>query len=120
MDRCIRLGSSSSRSSTGSRRARYDTSVASAASDALWGVGGGVYAVELEENIEGASASRLCDVKIENWKYVGEITSADTDGYKEIPVDDKSALYRFKIELRGNGTTIEKAQIINTIDKKAQ
>lgn len=78
-----------------------------------------VYSVQLEEDIDGAGAGRYCDIKIENWTYLDEITSSDTDGYKSIPVGEDGSWYKIKIELRGSDTTIERAQIINTIHQLA-
>lgn len=80
----------------------------------------GVYTVTLEEDVTGASASRYCDVKLENWSVLGTITSDDANGFKEFAIGKNCPWYKFKIELRGVDTTIENAQIINTTNQKAE
>lgn len=79
-----------------------------------------VYSVQLEEDIDGAASTRYCDIKIENWTVLDTITTDDADGFKEIPIGETTPWYKFKIELRGSNTTIEKAQIINTPQQLAQ
>lgn len=70
----------------------------------------GTYSVQLAEDVDGASSGRYCDIIIDNWTVVGQITSDDTDGYKEIPIGESSKFYKLKVELRGSDVTIEDIQ----------
>jgi hypothetical protein len=74
----------------------------------------GTYTVTVEEAVDGAAASRFCDVLIENWEKIGEITSANTVGYREFVAPKTSPWIKYKIELRGVDTAIEEMEIINT------
>lgn len=74
----------------------------------------GTYVVTLEENVDGASSGKYCDIIIDNWKKIGTITSSDSNGYKEFPVAKNSKWTKFKIELRGTDVTLEEAQPINS------
>lgn len=78
----------------------------------------GTYTVNLAEDIDGAASGRVCNVLILNWKVLqtldneGSITSEDTEGHKEFPVLDNSKWIQFKVELRGDETTIEEFQAV--------
>lgn len=74
----------------------------------------GTYTVNLDDEIDGATATYTCDVLIDNWKKLGEVTSTDTQGWKEFPIASTSKWSKFKVELRGSETTIEELQIVNT------
>ena len=75
----------------------------------------GTYTVTLAEELDGITSGRVSDVMINNWKKLGEVTSEDNRGYKEFGVSSPSTWNEYKIELRGNETTIEEFQIINSI-----
>lgn len=66
----------------------------------------GTYTLTLEEEVDGASSGRFCNILIENWKKIGEITSTDKKGYKEFNVGRNSGWYRLKVELRGVNTSV--------------
>lgn len=73
----------------------------------------GTYTVTCEEAVDGAAASRYCDVIIDNWRVIGEITDADPGNYKEFPIGEASSWCKFKVELRGTETTIQEMQFVN-------
>ena len=79
--------------------------------------GAGTYTVTLAESPDGAAASRYCDVLIDNWTYLGSITSTDLSGYKEFLIGRTSTWFKFKVELRGVDTTVEEVQLINSEHK---
>jgi hypothetical protein len=75
------------------------------------------YTVTVEEAVDGAAASRFCDVIIDNWEKMGEITSTDTDGFKSFNIMKNHTWGKFKIELRGVETTIEDINIDNGVHR---
>lgn len=79
----------------------------------------GTYTITLDDNIEGAASGNKCDVLINNWKSVGTITSADTNGYKEFPIDKNAPWTKFKVILTGSNVTIEEFRSSSTEFLKA-
>lgn len=77
----------------------------------------GTYAVVLSEAVDGAAASRFCDILIENWRYLGTITSDDKEGFKSWNIGGDSTWYKFKVELRGVETTVEEVTFVNKENK---
>lgn len=77
----------------------------------------GTYTVTLENAVLGAGASRYCDVIIDNWTYLGEITSEDTDNYKNISAIDgfTSSWFKLKFILKGSDVSMYLSKIINAI-----
>jgi hypothetical protein len=73
----------------------------------------GTYTVTLAEELDGIASGRVSDVLINNWKKFGEIDSSNTDNYAEFSIGSSATWNEFKVELRGNETTIEEFQIIN-------
>lgn len=73
----------------------------------------GVYTVTLADEIEGVSASDTCNVKIDNWKLLGTITSAEPHNWKELPIAMTEKFAKLKIIMEGTDVTIEELQIIN-------
>ena len=69
---------------------------------------GGTYTITFASPMVGAVNTYRCNVIINNWKLLGEIGSTDTQGFKEFPIAVSSKWFKFKIELRGSNTTIEK------------
>ena len=80
---------------------------------------GGTYTINLSEDIEGASSGRVCDILINNWKLLktsndeSYISSSNTRGWEEFPITTTSKHALFKIEFRGDETTLEEFTIIN-------
>lgn len=79
---------------------------------------GGTYTVTLSDAIEGATTSQFCDILLDNWTKVGEITSSDTKSYKEFGINIPSTWLKVKLELRGIGTTIEEFTVNNVSQLK--
>lgn len=79
----------------------------------------GTYSVVFDEDIVGAASGRYCDIIIDNWRKVGEITSNDNNNYKEMLIGDSSSWHMIKIELRGYETTIRSNIIINDTYRKS-
>ncbi len=78
----------------------------------------GTYTVTLTDSIDGATSSRLCDILLNNWKKIGEITSDDTLPFKEFGIAIPSTWLKIKCELRGVETTIEELQVQNATQFK--
>lgn len=76
----------------------------------------GTYSVVLADEIIGVSAGNLSTCIIENWKVLATIDS-NGQGYAEVPVSLASKWIQFKFELRGDRTTIERIDIIDTKHK---
>lgn len=74
------------------------------------------YSITLKEDVRYASAGELCQFVIDAWKVQGEINADNSDnGYKNVTIEGiNSKWVQFKIELRGNETTIEELQIVNS------
>lgn len=74
---------------------------------------GGTYTIVLAEELDGAVSGNKCYISIDNWKLLkttggsSAITSSNTKGWEEFPVATSSKWIMFKIELRGDETTIE-------------
>lgn len=77
----------------------------------------GVYSFVLEDEIEGVSASDVCNILIENWNYIGTVTSDDVDGYKKWTSDVTSKTAKYKVILIGDGVTIEEFSAGNSVFK---
>lgn len=75
----------------------------------------GTYTVTLTDSIDGAATSRFCDILLNNWTLIGEITSNDTTSFKEFGIEIPSTWMKIKTELRGSETTIEELQVSNVI-----
>lgn len=73
----------------------------------------GTYTVTLADALEGAANGNFCNVLINNWKKLGEVTPADMDGHKEFPIAESSKWCKIKAILYGVDTTIEELQLIN-------
>lgn len=73
----------------------------------------GTYTVTLAESISGAASGYYCNVKIDNWFRLGEITSTDTLGYKQFPIAKHGKARKYKVELRGVKVTIEELQEVS-------
>lgn len=80
----------------------------------------GTYTVNLAEEILGAASGNYCDIIIDNWKKIGEITSSNSLGYQEFPIEKPSKWLKIKVELRGVDVAIEELQILNKSFKKLQ
>lgn len=81
---------------------------------------GSTYTVTLAESISGAAIGYYCNVLINNWKKLGEITSSDSMGYKQFPIAKHGKAVKFKVELRGVKVTIEELQIIKMVHVPAK
>lgn len=75
------------------------------------------YSVVLEDEIEGVTASDICDVLIENWKLSKVITKEDHTDYAEFSTDEKGTWAKFKFIMKGSDITIQEVQIINSTYK---
>jgi len=82
---------------------------------------GGVYTVTLASPFEGAISGLQCDIKLENWKQIGTVTTADADGYKELPIGSPSKQITVKVIFFGapNQGRIEGVQLINSTNQAA-
>lgn len=80
---------------------------------------GGTYTVTLQDTLEGVTATYYCDILINNWKYLGQITASDMKGWKEFPIATSSKWVKFKTILRGVGTTIEEQTFISKAQLQA-
>lgn len=74
---------------------------------------GSTYTVTLAESISGAANGYYCNVLINNWFKLGEITSADSLGYKQFPIAKHGKAVKYKVELRGVKVTVEELQEIS-------
>lgn len=72
----------------------------------------GTYTVNLDDTIEGVSASDVCDVKIENWKSVDIQADTETD-YFSFPIEGHPSWLSLKVIMTGVDVSIEEMQIIN-------
>lgn len=81
---------------------------------------GGVYSLELEDEVIGASSGLKSHFVIDNWRTLEVITDENQTGFAEIPVSGASKFSQFKVELRGWETTIEDLIITNSKFKEAQ
>lgn len=79
---------------------------------------GGTYAITLKEDVPGVVGGYLCRVHVDNWKYIGEVDSLNSDGFDEFPIGGSSPWVKFKIEMRGSDVTIEELQFVSQNDKK--
>lgn len=79
----------------------------------------GVYSITLKDRLLGISSGNFCNIIIDNWKKIGEIDSTNTDGWDEFDVASSSPWIKFKVELRGSGTTVEEFQFVSQNDKKS-
>jgi hypothetical protein len=77
---------------------------------------GGTYTITLSEAVEGVSSGNQCGIIIDNWKVFRTITSADSNGWVQIPIARTSKWHKFKVELRGVKTTIEELQVVNKVN----
>jgi hypothetical protein len=75
--------------------------------------GSGTYAVTLDEDIDGATSGRYCDIIIDSWNKIIEIDNTDPRNWREIILAEPSKWIKLKVELRGVETTIEEIQVIN-------
>lgn len=79
----------------------------------------GTYTVTLTDEIVGVVAGYSCDISINNWKLLktkegaSEITSSDTEGYKEFPIATNSKWILLKVEFRGSETCLEEIDLVN-------
>lgn len=80
----------------------------------------GTYTITLTDAIDGATSSRFCDIILNNWTKVGEITSSDTTPFKEFGIEIPSTWLKVKCELRGVDTTVEELQIPNTVNLQSK
>jgi hypothetical protein len=86
----------------------------------------GTYTLNLAEDVPGVTAGYYCDIMVDNWRILktkdGEssLTSANTNGWAEFPVNVNSKWVKFKVELRGSETAIEELSVINKTQIPAQ
>lgn len=76
----------------------------------------GTYTVNLDDNLEGITASDICDVKIENWDVTNTASDTDTD-YTVFSFGTKSPAIRLKVIMKGVDVAIEEMQLINSAFK---
>lgn len=76
---------------------------------------GSTYTITLENEVFGVANTNICNVIINNWKYLGEVTTSDTEGVKDFPISSNSKYLLIKCELRGYNTTVEELQVINDV-----
>lgn len=74
---------------------------------------GTTYTVTVEDVLDGAVSTYQSNVIINNYKFLGEITSANTKGFEEFAIGIPSPWIKLKVILQGYETTIEELQIIN-------
>lgn len=79
----------------------------------------GTYTVTISDALDGAVLNNVCDVLIDNWKYVGQVTSSDDRGLKEFPIGSKSTWMKYKVILTGSDITIEEFKTKPVEFKKA-
>lgn len=77
----------------------------------------GTYSIVLKDEIEGASATKVSDIIIENWVLLDTVTSENDKGYKEVPLEGSSKWSKFKLILEGTDVTIEDIQLPNATHK---
>lgn len=78
------------------------------------------YTITLSEAVSGASASRYCDVLIDNWKVIGTITSTtNNSNLQEVVSGNNSDWFKIKGELRGSNVSIYNQKFINAMHQKA-
>ena len=84
------------------------------------------YTVTLADSVEGAANTYYCNVILNNWKLLktinnnSSITSSDTEGYMELPINTKSKWIKVKTILNGVETTLEELQLINSNFKPSE
>ena len=76
------------------------------------------YSVEVDENVIGAQAGRKSAFIINNWEVRRTISSSEK-GFAEIPLGKTGKFHQFKIELRGDETTIEEIDYVNAVQQKS-
>jgi hypothetical protein len=79
---------------------------------------GGTYTVTVENEIIGVTAGYVSNVIINNYKYIGTVTS--DKGWEEFPINGTSKYIMIKCELRGVNTTVEEIQLINDTFKSSK
>lgn len=67
----------------------------------------GTYTVILSDEIEGVAQNYKSDVKIDNWKTLGTITSSDDLGWKQFNIGEKSKWFKYKVIMSGTDIAIE-------------
>lgn len=78
----------------------------------------GTYSVQLEEDVDGAAASRYCDVIIDNWRVITTITSSsrtEKNLFQHGDIGAKSAWFKIKGELRGTDVAIFDQKFISAV-----
>ncbi len=78
---------------------------------------GGTYTVTLADAVDGTANGYKCDIIIDNWTVLGEITSTDTDGYKTFNPESSSTGIKYKVELRGTEVTAKVFVSASEVDK---
>lgn len=73
----------------------------------------GTYTITLAEAVDGASVGNFCNILINNWKKKLVIDSTALATTQEVPIIENAKWYEFKVEFRGDGTTMEKMQVIS-------
>lgn len=73
----------------------------------------GTYTITLAEAVIGAANTYYCNIILNNWIKLGEITSTDTDGFKEFPIALNSKWCKIKVILYGVETTLEELELVN-------
>lgn len=74
----------------------------------------GTYSLVLSDDIIGVSSGNVGSCILDNWTVYKTI---DEDGAGEVPIANASKWAQFKIELRGDRTTIEQVDIIDSSHK---
>lgn len=77
------------------------------------------YSVDVEDDVIGAATDLKASFIMWNWEVKRVITSSD-ESPVEIPLGGDFSWMQFKIELRGDGVTIEEVQIISVPKKMSQ
>lgn len=74
---------------------------------------GGVYIINLSENIEGVVGGNNCDIIVDNFKELGVVTEDDTDGWKEFPISVASKWVKIKTIIKGFEVTVEELLLVS-------
>lgn len=75
--------------------------------------GGGTYAIELAEALEGVVATSVLSIKLDNWAELQTITTEDSENWKDIPLAKNSKWTKLKVVMSGSDIAIEEILPVN-------
>jgi hypothetical protein len=78
----------------------------------------GTYTVTLQNEVIGVAVGYVSNVIINNYKYIGTVTSEV--GWQEFPINSTSKYIMIKCELRGVNITVEELQVVSDTFKASK